>query len=358
MLTPDQIDLETEVREFSKDDALMGFFRDNEIFLGIYDILKNFDSSSYIDLNQLLVTVLRNSGRFIDLITTKLNEENEENEENKNNKNIVRKFSLLCFYCYFQDVKKCSKFELFESFQGYEQIFNSFFRQNPNELEKLIMYAIYTQLFKCVPSILRIFSETGNIQTLALGTNRFLEAFNENAFQLLFTEQSLAVMQHLRTLLYESAYREIYSETLRKLDSFLAKQKQLRLGLSPKANRDSFSYRQIQLEVTQTPVVYEQSNFWQNTENQSWIKQHRLKIALGVALFGVVLALVIPAALIFAGIIASTPTIGFVLIGIAAAVSLVASIVYAIIKYRNSKEPEKQTTIADLNQPITNVRLA
>jgi hypothetical protein len=120
-------DLEAEVYNLSCGDLLIDYFKTNGFFQ-IYNFLINFDPENKTNTDSICVNLMLSKNILMNSMMMTRTRNSQEYE------NIVRKFSLLCFYCYFRQIGVEHK--LFEQFKGYEQIFNSFFEQNSNELEK------------------------------------------------------------------------------------------------------------------------------------------------------------------------------------------------------------------------------
>jgi hypothetical protein len=299
--------LENEIFGLATDNSLNRFFGSYDAFLDLRAALEDCNRSKTYGIALLVSRVLANNEPFISPIASKLTDDTEDLD-------IVKKFSLLCFYCYLQNVKTygVSRLSFSYSFNGYDRIFDFFFKQNPNELEKLITHAIDMKLFEQAIIILQVFAKTNDISTLESGIGQFLKFVRENNIKL--SRSALLRMQDLRKSIDNPIYRETYSETIENLDSFLAEQRQQTLD--------------------------------QDTENQSWIKRHKYPIGLFV---GIVITC-IPGALILSGIIALAPVISTVIgaILIAAALTLTAFFIASlIIKLLDQKKLEKPEAIVE-----------
>jgi hypothetical protein len=146
-------------------------------------------------------------------------------------KTMVKNFSLFYLYCYLNTTHWNASDS---NFQDYESILKIFFEQNPDELGKIVAYAIHINSLQQIPSILLVFIEiekavlttrTGNdiemIKILESSLNQFLTA----VCGIRLCASSLDKMNQLQAVL--TRHVPPNSEILAHVNSFLADQAKL-----------------------------------------------------------------------------------------------------------------------------------
>jgi hypothetical protein len=221
---------------------------------------------------------------------------------------LLKYLFLLYFYSRLNSTLKVFNTNFIE----IKSMFEIFLEQNPNELEKIIMYAINKKLFGNILDIFFDFAKAGNIEILKLYLNRILKACSNN--NILLKPDSLHRMEQLTILLERLDVPNL--EILENINSFLVGQKKL-----------AATQMQVGVAETSTPVEIAQVN----------LRINKYVIPSSSFIFFV---LATPGALILSGIITlPSPTLttgigaSLIIIGFIVAVVLVA----IIMSHQNQK---------------------